>query len=207
VKILAIDLGTHTGWCLGDAGKIPAYGTLTLAKPKEIKQFGPSRFARTDDPRIRRLWKWVQELCTKEQPNVVIWEDVQFSTFTFQTQLWSSLRTALQLGARSAHDRVAPMVFECVPVTTLKKFACTGSAQKHDMRRALLKKHPEVDIKEVDDNAIDAIWLFKWAEYFLARTFKPITNEQPEPESKSPDEPANLPECGSDQCEPDKQPA
>ena len=207
MKILAIDLGTHTGWCLGEAGQIPKYGTLTLAKPKEIKQFGPERTARTDDPRIRRLWKWVHELCRQEQPNVVIWEDVQFSTYTFQVQLWSSLRTALQLGARSAHDRNQPMIFECVPVQTLKKFASFGSADKSAMKRALLKKHPEIEISGCDDNAIDAIWLFKWAEYFLARTFKPTQNEQRQPTAQNSNQPANLPECGSDERKPDSEPA
>ena len=173
MKILAIDLGTQTGWCLGNAGEMPKYGTLTLAQPKEIRQFGPSRTARTDDPRIRRLWKWVHELCTIEQPNVVIWEDVQFATFTFQVQLWSSFRTAMQLGARSAHNGNAPMIFECVPVQTLKRFAAYGGAKKEAMRNALLKKHPEIEIRDCDDNAVDAIWLHKWAEHFLARQFTP----------------------------------
>jgi hypothetical protein len=174
VKILAIDLGTHTGYCYGEAGTIPVnFGTLTLAKPGEIKQFGLSRTSRTEDPRIRRLWSWVHKYCEMFQPNIVIWEDVTFATFTFQTQLWSSLRTAMQLGARSAHDRVAPMIFECVPVTSLKKFAGSANATKERMKYWLQKKHPEIELRGCDDNAIDAIWLFKWAEYFLARTFKP----------------------------------
>ena len=175
MKILAIDLGTHTGWCLGDAGKLPTYGTLTLAKPREVTQFGADRTARTEDPRIRRLWKWIFDTVQREQPNVVVWEDVQFSSYTFQVQLWSSLRTALQLGARGAHNRNQPMIFECVPVMTLKKFAGGGCADKAAMKRYLRKKHPEIDISSCDDNAVDAIWLFKWAEYFLARTFKPST--------------------------------
>lgn len=184
MKILAIDLGTHTGWCLGETGKTLTYGTLTLAKPGEIKQFGSQRVSRTEDPRIRRLWKWANETCKRERPDVVIWEDVQFASYTFQTQLWSSLRTALQLGARSAHDWDRPMIFECVPVTSLKKFACFASAKKGHMRNSLLKKYPEINISAVDDNAVDAIWLYKWAEYFLARLIKPIsvtqtTDEQP----------------------------
>lgn len=200
MKILALDLGTHTGWCLGEAGKIPTYGTLTLAKPKEVKQFGLERTARTDDPRIRRLWKWVHDTCAREQPNVVIWEDVQFATYTFQVQLWSSLRTAAQLGARSAHNRVAPMVFDCVNVTTLKRFASYfGSAKKNVMAAMLRKKHPEIDISGCDDNAIDAIWLFKWAEHYLARQFKPSELKPNEPKSETPegaDQSASVPQCG-----------
>lgn len=173
MKILSFDLGTKTGWCLGEHDAVtPQYGTIVLAKPKEITQFGKDRRSRTEDPRVMRLYRWTRELCEKEQPNIVVWEDVQFSTYTFQTQLWSSLRTSIQLAARAAHSREAPMIFECVNVTTLKMFATShGGATKDRMLHAL-KIRGGFDLSGCDDNTIDAIWLWKWAQQNLARTFK-----------------------------------
>ncbi len=136
-----------------------------------------------------------------EQPNLVVWEDVEFSTYTYQTQLWSSLRTVLQLGARSHHDGKQPMLFECVPVTTLKLFAGKATANKDDMRRLLRKKHPTIEISGVDDNAIDAIWLYKWSEYHMARLFKPYATEP-----KSTDKPTDIPQCGEHHDQPNNQP-
>ena len=200
MKILAIDLGTNMGWCLGEPGKTPTYGTVTLAKPKEIAESRAFRDNRREDLRIRRLWKWVRELVLREQPNIVVWEDVEFSTYTYQVQLWSSLRTVLQLGARSVHDSKQPMIFECVPVATLKVFAAHHGATKESMKKALKKKHSEIDISTSDDNAIDAIWLYKWAEFHMARIFKPY--ERTAETSKATNVPTDLPQCRGNDDEP-----
>jgi hypothetical protein len=59
---------------------------------------------------------------------------------------------------------------DCVPVATLKKFATGhGGATKEMMATSLQKKLPGLFEQKLDDNAIDAVWLFKWAETFLTR--------------------------------------
>jgi hypothetical protein len=51
--------------------------------------------------------------------------------------------------------------FHPVPVGTLKKFATgNGSADKESMKKAA--KRDNLDVRDLDDNAIDAYWLAKW---------------------------------------------
>jgi hypothetical protein len=62
------------------------------------------------------------------------------------------------------------VVYECVPVSTLKKFATgSGAADKKMMQTALFRMHPEFKTANLDENAIDAIWILQWAKTNLAR--------------------------------------
>jgi Holliday junction resolvasome RuvABC endonuclease subunit len=116
---------------------------------------------RRQDPRIARLFHWLRGVL---KPDLVVFEDVEFQTYTCQTQLWSSFRTAVWL---AFSDR--SVILECVPVTTLKKFATGyGSADKKQMRAALFTQFPETR-PDLDDNAVDALWILKWAEHNLGR--------------------------------------
>jgi hypothetical protein len=96
---------------------------------------------------------------------VVVFEDVQFSSYTSQTQLWASYRTAVWL----AFGKTS--LIECVDVKTLKKFACNGNATKEMMAYAAKKRLGPLD-PNLDDNAIDALWIFTWARATLRRTPK-----------------------------------
>ncbi len=159
MRILAVDLGTKTGLAW-NFGHWPQASTLKLATPEEVKKWTRERWDRRCDPRIYRLHRF---LADSVLPDLVVFEDVQFQTYTKQTQLWSSLRTALWL----AFDKRA--VIECVPVTVLKKFATgSGAADKAAMRKALFTQYP-VTRPDLDDNAVDALWILKWAEKNLGR--------------------------------------
>jgi hypothetical protein len=96
---------------------------------------------------------------------LVVFEDVQFTTYTQQTQLWSLFRAAVWLALPPAST-----IYECVPVATLKKFA-TGhdGADKAGMAKYLFLRYPEYKGYGLDDNAIDAIWIYKWAKENLSR--------------------------------------
>lgn len=161
-RILALDLGTKTGvaW---NFGPLPGATTLKLATDKEVAAWGKSRLTRRCDPRIERLYRFVHE---KAQPaDIVVFEDVDFSTYTYQTQLWASFRTAVWLACLTN----SAAILECVPVTTLKKFATgSGLADKSAMRKALFTQFPQTR-PDLDDNAIDALWILKWAEKNLGR--------------------------------------
>jgi len=72
-------------------------------------------------------------------------------------------------------------IVECVPVGTLKKFATGhGGATKAMMVKALVKSdtrffavdNPECafyNTQVINDDAVDAVWLWKWAEQNLSR--------------------------------------
>lgn len=164
MNILGLDLGTYTGYAWNHAEHFEC-GTWTLGTDKEIKAWGKDRSRRRCDPRITRLYANLVILQDKHQFDRVVFEDVQFSSSTYQTQLWSSFRTAVWLGIPSG-------IIECVPTGTLKKFATGhGGATKEMMAAALSRKHPEIHLTEnATDDTVDAIWLWQWAKINLGRS-------------------------------------
>lgn len=161
MNILALDLGTKMGYCQNtDCGLVS--GTWQLATDGEIARWGKDRSRRTRDPRIIRLFRQLQVV--NPRPDLVAFEDVEFQTYTYQTQLWSSFRAAVWLAFPDE------TVLDCVPVGTLKKFA-TGyaKADKALMAKWLGLRHPEISTLNKDDNEIDAIWIYLWAKTNLGR--------------------------------------
>jgi len=165
MDILALDLGTKTGYAY-NKGENFYCATLELASAREIRDWGRDRQRRTRDPRIERLCETVTRF---GRFDIVVFEDVEFASSTYQVQLWSSLRAAIWICAAGAH-------FDCVPVGTLKKFATgSGTATKEAMKR-FAKKTPLfpthralIPFESLDDNAIDSAWAWAWAKETFAR--------------------------------------
>jgi len=152
--VLAIDLGTNTGFCYNRAAEI-FQGTWTLATTKEVAQWGRDRLRRRKDPRVERLCEHLDALGGF---SLVVFEDVLFGSTTYATQLWSGLRSSVWLCAQGG-------IFECVPVGTLKAFATgNGHATKEQMSAALRRKHPEHWTPALNDDAIDATFLYLFAK-------------------------------------------
>lgn len=159
ISILAIDIGTSCGYAHNWGGKFEA-GAWTLASDTEVKKWGKVRLTRRNDPRARRLCDHISELGVFD---VIVFEDVEFQTYRKQVQLWSSLRCSLWLCGLATH-------FECVSVTSLKKFATgAGNADKAAMSKSLKRRHPKLWTPDLGDDAVDAIWLWLWAKENLAR--------------------------------------
>lgn len=159
-KILAVDIGTHTGIAHNLAGPLIAE-TWTLAKDSEVAAWGKQRLTRRKDPRMERFSTRLASLPAR--PDIVIFEDVQFSSYTLQCQMWASFRTVLWLAFPG-------VFFECVPVTKLKLFATgSGAATKQDMKDAYEKKFPKFPVSCLGFDAIDALWLHVWATTRLAQ--------------------------------------
>lgn len=159
MNILALDLGTKTGYAY-NRGEAFVAGTWTLGTSKEIKQWGKERLTRRKDPRIMRLCVHLAELGLFD---VLVFEDVQFSVYTQQTQLWSSFRSAIWLCGQST-------VTECIPVTTLKKFATgNGGEQKEGMELMLKKNHPNLWRAGMGNDTVDATWLWLWSRKNFSR--------------------------------------
>lgn len=158
MNILALDIATACGYAYTDGVCFNA-GTWTLATAKEIRQWGKERLTRRRDPRVERL---CETLTMLPQFDAIVIEDVQFASSRKQAHLWAALRSAVWLCGKAK-------VFEAVDVQTLKKFAVSGGVDKYAMRAALALQHPQLWRDEYDDNAIDAIWIWLWAEKNLAR--------------------------------------
>lgn len=159
MNILALDLGTFTGYAFNHGDDFQC-GTWKLATPTEVKQWGKERLTRRKDPRIKRLCSHLEELGTFD---VLVFEDVFFSTYTQQTQIWSSLRASVWLCGQA-------MIMECVPVTTLKKWATgNGAASKDMMNNALKIQHPCRWTPILGEDTVDAIWIWLWARQNYSR--------------------------------------
>lgn len=161
-SILALDLGTTTGYaCNVDTAYF--YGEMVLATAKELREQTKTRGNRRGDLRVERLFWWLRDNCAQWRPQVVVFEDVQFASSTYQTQLWSALRAAVWLAFSRSYS--APTI-DCVPVQTLKKFATgSGRADKAAMIVAARLAPGKFDIRpRLTDNEADALALHKWAQ-------------------------------------------
>jgi hypothetical protein len=164
MNILALDLGTHTGYAYNIGDKFYS-GTWSLATAKEITSWGKTRLSRRCDPRVGRLFKKLLDLVGSM--DAVVYEDVQFSSSTYQVQLWASLRAAVWLSRWGESG----LIIDCVPVATLKKFATgAGNATKEMMCNAVRHRWSDYWNPKGDDNELDAVCIHQWAVVNLGRT-------------------------------------
>jgi len=169
--ILALDLGSDTGWAYRNQGGVITAGTWTLQSEDSRKRAAKLRLDRRLDPRIPALNRKLEEFWRAHPAegasmpvDFVVFEDVQFSRFTLQTQLWSSFRAVVWLFCYR-HS----ISTDCINVKTLKKLATgSGAADKDWMIEAAQKLFPNVPI--VDDNCADALHLLQWATTITKRS-------------------------------------
>jgi len=154
-----------TGWALRlGPPDLDRAGTWTLATDAELRKARKNPFGCRDaDPRMKALLGKLRALVPIVER--VVWEDVEFSSSTAQTQLWASFRGILwSVLADNPTVHAWP-----VPVGTLKKWATgSGAADKDRMRAAWLgspfRAQMDTPVETLDDNAIDAAWLLNYAE-------------------------------------------
>jgi hypothetical protein len=166
MNILALDLGSTTGLAWGPTDiRFPTIvGSETWATEKELKLMRHNRGDRRGDLRIILFYDWLTRLHLRCKCEAIVFEDVQFASSLAQTQLWSSFRTTVWLAFPKT-------LIEAVPVGTLKKFATGfGSASKDAMAAAMERQHPALLKECSDENAVDAAWLWLWAQVNLSRT-------------------------------------
>jgi hypothetical protein len=185
MNILALDLGTTTGWATNAMlGEDFALGQTVLATKSEIAIWKKKNLDRRKDPRFHRLAQEVERMA--RGCSVVIFEDVKFSSYTYQAQLWPTWRAAIW-------SVVPEECLECVPTNLLKRFATGhGGADKEHMLAAMMREEPErfrldtrlkkthvvVDTEAMSkghgeylltSDAVDAYWLYRWAKEKINR--------------------------------------
>lgn len=159
--LLALDLGSTTGYAYRAADGNTVFGSWVLATPKQLREAkrNHDRGTRACDPRVCSLHTHVSDLVDGLGVSVLGWEDVEFASSTAQTQLWASFRTVLW-GLLCHRHAIRPVP---LPVGTLKKYATgSGNADKEQMAIALKKKFPELEMSKYDDNAVDARHLLQY---------------------------------------------
>jgi len=143
--ILALDLGTTTGWA-SLIGGIVQSGTVT---------FRPSRYD-GGGMRYLRFQRWLDTLAHGNDGLATIYfEEVRRHVGTDAAHLYGGFLTTLT--AWCEREQVA---YQGVPVGTIKRFATgKGNADKHAVLAAVTAR----GFRPADDNEADAIAILLWA--------------------------------------------
>ena len=144
--ILALDLGTTTGWALRSHDGLITSGTTS---------FRPGRFD-GGGMRYLRFTNWLTEVDRLSGPIAAIWfEEVRRHVGTDAAHVYGGLMATL-----TAWAELRGIPYEGVPVGTIKRHATgKGNADKQAVIAAIKAKghNPQ------DDNEADALALLLWA--------------------------------------------
>lgn len=191
MNILALDLGTKTGWAIRKESPVNRHlvlgGTWKLSDAKSVTQARLEGWDRRYDSRFAALCLQIEGAIEAHGVKAVVFEDVLFSETTLQTQLWATFRAAIWAVRRRSwiDENETPFQIDCLNTGTLKKYATGhGNATKAMMSAHLLKKYPGGFVKnpkptnncflldssgrKVDDNEVDARHLLDYFSSILA---------------------------------------
>ena len=145
-SILALDLGTHTGWAL-----LQRDGTVTSG----TEYFKPQRFE-GGGMRFLRFKRWLSEINSVAiEIHAVYFEEVRRHAGVDAAHAYGGF-----MGHLTAWCEQHNIPYQGVPVGTIKKHATgKGNAGKDEVIAAMRAKgHPVTD-----DNEADALALLHWA--------------------------------------------
>jgi hypothetical protein len=144
--ILALDLGTTTGWAIRGYDGLITSGTAS---------FRPGRFD-GGGMRYLRFTNWLSEIDRLSGPISAIWfEEVRRHAGTDAAHVYGGLMATL-----TAWAELRGVSYQGVPVGTIKRHATgKGNAPKEAMIAAVRGR----GFSPVDDNEADAIALLLWA--------------------------------------------
>jgi len=145
-SILALDLGTTTGWALRSTDGLITSGTVSLR---------PSRFD-GGGMRYLRFSNWLAEIDRLSGPMAAIWfEEVRRHVGTDAAHVYGGLMATL-----TAWAELRGVPYQGVPVGTIKRHVTgKGNANKDGMIAAARAR----GFSPADDNEADAIALLLWA--------------------------------------------
>jgi len=130
MRILALDLGTKTGWAISGYHFSAVFaGTWVLETPRGMRYAKKLRMDRRLDPRVMALVNHLGEVHRQTPLGYIVFEDVRFASSQAQAHLWASFR-----GAVWAFAHLNGIQTECLDTGKLKIFATgSGSADKPAM--------------------------------------------------------------------------
>lgn len=145
LNILALDLGTTTGWALHQNNQVHSGS----------QSFKPLRFD-GGGMRYLRFQRWLNELNQGEQPiGMVVFEEVRRHLSTDSAHAYGGFMATL-----TSWCEAQKIAYQGVPVGTIKKHATgKGNASKEEMIAAARAK----GFNPTDDNQADALALLGWA--------------------------------------------
>jgi len=150
MRILALDLGTTTGWAFSADGSTD-YGLWNL-QPSRHEDAGMRWF---------KLRNSLNELFGNGDLDLVVYEEVAAHKGTAAAHIYGGLVAHLQYWCSEHNIR-----YTGVPVGTIKKHATgKGNSGKQAMIDAANKKFAflQEPLGEKDDDIADALWILDWA--------------------------------------------
>lgn len=148
MKILALDLGTTTGWAFYSGLPRWLHGAWKLA-PKKHEDSG------------MRLVKLQNSLEQFKTLDLIVYEEISFAQKGSAAVVYGELLGTLKLYAKANNIR-----YTGVPVGTIKKHATgKGNAGKDAMIDAANKKFTflQEPLGKKDHDIADALWILDWA--------------------------------------------
>lgn len=144
--ILALDLGTTTGWAIRGFDGLITSGTAS---------FKPGRYD-GGGMRYLRFTNWLMELDRLSGPIATIWfEEVRAHRGVDASHVYGGLMASL-----TSWGELRGIPYEGVPVGTIKRHATgKGNANKQAMIDAACRR----GFSPADDNEADAIAILNWA--------------------------------------------
>lgn len=144
--VLALDLGTTTGWAIRDFDGLITSGTVS---------FKPSRYD-GGGMRYLRFTNWLTEIDRLSGPiEAIYFEEVRRHAGTDAAHVFGGLLAVL-----TSWGELRGVPYQGVPVGTIKKHATgKGNANKQAMIDAARKR----GFNPADDNEADAIAILLWA--------------------------------------------
>ena len=152
IKILALDLGTKTGWAFGDTKNENSQMTHIYSGMQDFS------LKRGESPGMRLLNfdKWIYEMLAKHKPKMAAYE-MPHQRGGHSTQLLMSM-----LGIFHVACEKAGVEYSSVHSASLKKSATgSGKASKEDMISIAGTKFNR---NIIDDNEADALHILAWAQ-------------------------------------------
>ena len=144
--ILALDLGTTTGWAMRGHDGLITSGTVSF-KPRRFDGGGM---------RYLRFTNWLTEIDRLSGPIEAIWfEEVRAHRGVDASHVYGGLMATL-----TAWAELRGVPYEGVPVGTIKRHA-TGKGNAN--KRAMIEAARARGFSPADDNEADAIAILMWA--------------------------------------------
>lgn len=153
MKILALDLGTKTGWAINQPNQIVS----------GMNSFDTGRHE-GGGMRFLRFKRWVQEIIELDRPDAVYYEEVAKHAGTHASHVYGGLVATMQ--AELEQQRIS---YTGVSVGTIKKHATGKGNSKKDLmiksaQQIFNAAHSFGITKQIrDDNEADAICLLDYA--------------------------------------------
>lgn len=158
MRILTLDLGTRTGWAVGERGRLQSSGVYEL---KSSRYDGGGM-------RYLRFRTWLSEmLAMLGTVDALYFEEVRRHKSTDAAHVHGGLLAHLTAWCEEQQPKVP---YQGVPVGTIKKHATTkGNAGKEEVIAAmrtrwwphLMAHHQALEL--TDDNQADALAILSWA--------------------------------------------